>query len=375
MRLIDISGQRFGKLIVIKRAKSTSKDAKFLCKCDCGNEVIKNGRTLRDGRALLDCGCQPPKLLMDLTGKRFGKLVALKRINRHSWQCQCDCGRVGNISAHKLRKGIQKSCGCLFYFHDDREGAMIQQVYNYYSKDAKKRNLYFNLNKKQFGRLILASCYYCGIEWSNQQRDTKKKDSNFILKYNGIDRVNSQLGYEISNIVSCCRTCNHSKRLLDLYTFKTWIIKVYKYFAEQIPDFELNKKYQYSQLLNSFKGKVEITTIKSLYAIYRYKAENRRNKSIPFKISLSLFRYLILQPCFYCNKKWYSQSIYRGFVLTYNGIDRVDNSRGYTWDNTITCCGTCNNAKEQMTIETFRRWIKRVYYFWANKKMGLYKWL
>lgn len=41
-----------------------------------------------------------------------------------------------------------------------------------------------------------------------------------------------------------------------------------------------------------------------------------------------------------------------------NGIDRVDSLRGYTVDNSVTCCWICNNAKTDMTLEEFFAWIK-----------------
>lgn len=53
---IDLSGQRFGKLTVISRC-SVSRDGQWMwmCKCDCGNEVILCSRGVRKGRR--SCGC------------------------------------------------------------------------------------------------------------------------------------------------------------------------------------------------------------------------------------------------------------------------------------------------------------------------------
>ena len=45
---------------------------------------------------------------------------------------------------------------------------------------------------------------------------------------------------------------------------------------------------------------------------------------------------------------------------TYNGIDRVDNTRGYTLDNVVPCCFKCNRAKDTMTKEEFLEWVGRV---------------
>jgi len=45
----------------------------------------------------------------------------------------------------------------------------------------------------------------------------------------------------------------------------------------------------------------------------------------------------------------------------YNGIDRKINSRGYTPDNSLPCCRTCNFMKKDMDYQTFVDWIGRAY--------------
>ena len=61
--------------------------------------------------------------LIDLAGRRFGRLVVLERSGTYIppggkgtsaiWRCKCDCGKVVNIEGGSLRKGHTKSCGCL----------------------------------------------------------------------------------------------------------------------------------------------------------------------------------------------------------------------------------------------------------------------
>ena len=57
-RLIDLTGQRFGRLVVIKRVPSIAgtTNARWLCRCDCGNETMVLGTTLRRGESK-SCGC------------------------------------------------------------------------------------------------------------------------------------------------------------------------------------------------------------------------------------------------------------------------------------------------------------------------------
>ena len=61
-----------------------------------------------------------PVNFKDLTGRRFGRLIALCRVECPStfkkrvtrWRCRCDCGNVKDISGYKLLNGNTTSCGC-----------------------------------------------------------------------------------------------------------------------------------------------------------------------------------------------------------------------------------------------------------------------
>lgn len=53
---------------------------------------------------------------LDITGQRFGKLIALKKAPSRNgntyWLCQCDCGNQKEIQTGNLTRGATKSCGC-----------------------------------------------------------------------------------------------------------------------------------------------------------------------------------------------------------------------------------------------------------------------
>ena len=49
----------------------------------------------------------------DLTGKKFGRLIALKYLGKSMWHCKCDCGNECDILAYNLTHNLTKSCGCL----------------------------------------------------------------------------------------------------------------------------------------------------------------------------------------------------------------------------------------------------------------------
>jgi len=80
-------------------------------------------------------------------------------------------------------------------------------------------------------------------------------------------------------------------------------------------------------------------------------------------LSKEQFRKLTQQNCFYCDIKPHSSSNHKkcNGKFIYNGIDRVDNTKGYTIDNCVTCCGTCNWMKRTYTQQEFLLKIKLIY--------------
>ena len=80
---IDLTGQKFGDLTVIKKAEIVKVKygtiIKWLCKCNCGNERIFPGTELRRGNAK-HCGCLK---VQNLIGQKFGKLTVIKRVKNN----------------------------------------------------------------------------------------------------------------------------------------------------------------------------------------------------------------------------------------------------------------------------------------------------
>lgn len=105
------------RLTVLYRAPNHGKKVYWHVKCECGNELDVEGYSLNGNT--LSCGCLHKerwrKPRFDLTGKRFGNLIALESFNRGNkviWKCKCDCGKFNEVSSSDLLGGHSKSCGC-----------------------------------------------------------------------------------------------------------------------------------------------------------------------------------------------------------------------------------------------------------------------
>ena len=97
------------------------KSTTWLCKCDCGGETKVTSSGLKGkGSQSCGCLHKErtsSASLDDLTGRRFGRLLVLERAldptyTSVMWKCLCDCGNTHITHAGSLKMGYTKSCGC-----------------------------------------------------------------------------------------------------------------------------------------------------------------------------------------------------------------------------------------------------------------------
>lgn len=108
---------------------------------------------------------------------------------------------------------------------------------------------------------------------------------------------------------------------------------------------------------------------RQLFLAYKQGANKRDFK---FSIDLKTFERLTSGDCHYCGVPP-SNTTTRGKLMPtngeyiYNGIDRVDSSKGYIADNTVSCCTTCNYAKHTLSYDEFMQWIDRLVNFHTER--------
>lgn len=99
-----------------------------------------------------------------------------------------------------------------------------------------------------------------------------------------------------------------------------------------------------------------------LYGQYRYKAKIR---GLTFTINIDEFQGLIFNRCYLCGSPPQNRIHRRNIVgeLIYNGLDRVDSSRGYEIDNVKACCFKCNIMKMKTPLKDFKRQVSKIFKF------------
>lgn len=213
-RVEDFKRKRFGKWIVIKRDKVSKKEVRWICKCDCGTVKSVSSNSLKKGTST-NCGCER---FVDLSGKRFGKLLVLKRANPiisnsgktvQMWKCRCDCGNEVTVRHNCLQSGHTTSCGC---YHKEKFGD-INRTHNLSYKShlygvwkSMKDRCYREKCKsyKNYGKRGISVCdewrddYKAFYDWA-MENGYKEDTGNGSVNVLSIDRIDVNGNYEPNN--------------------------------------------------------------------------------------------------------------------------------------------------------------------------------
>ena len=181
----------------------------------------------------------------------------------------------------------------------------IKPQYTSYKKGACERILEFKISFDEYESIVNKPCYYCGI---TQERG-----------FNGIDRVNSSIGYINENCVSCCKMCNYMKGSLSLSVFIKRVNHILTY---------------QNRITGNLYPECFANHKKSTYNQYR----NRAVKvGLEFCITPLQYNDITSQCCYICGKI--------NDEFNENGMDRLDNNVGYLIENIKACCAECNCMK------------------------------
>lgn len=243
----DYSGQRFGRRVIIKEMprQKTSRSVRrvWLCRCDCGTEQVKDIGQLK---AYPSCGCLQKEIVKGIVSKikpgdKFGHLTAIRFIPKLSekdtsqWECFCSCGKTVNVRSYSLLHGRTQSCGCksneirhASFLEKgiilDHIVAKINRWFHYYTKSAKERGLDFTIDLDFFRNTVTKDCWYCGAPAELQKR-----------KFNGLDRMQNDLGYTPENCLPCCWICNKRKSASNYDEFRDWVTTVANNLKKKTP--------------------------------------------------------------------------------------------------------------------------------------------
>lgn len=111
-----------------------------------------------------------------------------------------------------------------------RGGDPLNWLFSNYRKEAKNRELPFELTREQFKTFVKQACHYCGIEPRLRHFSTYDRVGGATHAHaNGIDRRDNTIGYTLANSVACCTVCNLAKSSLPVEDFEQWILRAAKH--------------------------------------------------------------------------------------------------------------------------------------------------
>lgn len=189
----------------------------------------------------------------------------------------------------------------------------MDSQYGVYKSSAITKQLDFEITIDEYKSIVILPCHYCGI--------VQEKG------FNGMDRLDSTVGYVMGNCVSCCQMCNYMKVSLSASIFVER--------AEHIATF--HKKIDGLYCTHACKDIMSVN-----YATCKFSAILRK---INFELIKEAFYEKCKECCYLCGKE--------NTKTHQNGLDRIDSSIGYIETNIQSCCGSCNYMKNNYSLESF----------------------
>lgn len=157
---------------------------------------------------------RPNKRFIDLTGQRFGRYVVLRRAENTPsggtrWVCRCDCGNERIVTAAHLRSGHSKSCGCLGLEHATqakiKHGKSNTPLYRVFLSMHNRCELKTVKEYRWYGGKGVKVC----SEWKNFEHFYEWSMKNGYIKGLEIDRIDHNKGYCPEN----CRWITSSENI------------------------------------------------------------------------------------------------------------------------------------------------------------------
>ena len=252
----------------------------------------------------------------------------------------CKNKEKNNTAAHilKLRElyHIDNNISDMTELHKVQEVYTISvaELWRSIQRNAYSRCLLFTISEFEFEKLTIQPCYYCGFQ--------------SISRLNGIDRVDNNKGYILSNCITCCKMCNTIKNTQHPLEFLDKVQLIYSYSLQNL-EFSLKNIEKWTSYISS--------TPRDSYNHYKFEAKRR---NINLTLTDIEYNRLICGKCYLCG-------IPNITNVHMNGVDRLDSSiRCYSLDNSKTCCGHCNVMKGILSYSDFIKKIVQINNYKCN---------
>lgn len=230
----DITGQRFGDMIVLKDSGfRQNRKVVWFCECDCGESFYVRSDHINTGKTTSCPKCASKRNIENLLSKnnttrkninigdRFGKLTILEQLNEkdsartYYWLCQCDCGNITKVAGSHWGKTY--SCGSCLKSKGEYKISQILIENNIQFEQEKT----FNTCRFPDSQILARYDFYL-------------PDFNLLIEYDGIQHYFCQKNKSLNNK-------ENFKQLQQRDLFKTQLAKENNIKLKRIPYYDYNK--------------------------------------------------------------------------------------------------------------------------------------
>lgn len=204
----DLTGYKFGQLLVLRLECFKNGKRYWLCKCDCCKEIVVQTKDLTCNNTK-SCGCIRAK---NLTNKRLGLLIGQKLSNKTDkhgnkyWECLCDCGNTVTVVYSELISGRKNNCGCIKHpkgnKHKSWSGCkdISGSFWCRIKASAKLRNIPFDITIEQAWEILQKQEYKSYLSGKLLYLPKASNDYHTGNCTASLDRIDSGKGYTIDNV-------------------------------------------------------------------------------------------------------------------------------------------------------------------------------
>ena len=230
-RLVNVAGQRFGRLTALDYVRANDGRGRWRCVCDCGAEVLANSDNLKK----MKYGCRPcadrfasEHRTKDALGQTFGKLTAISKApGKGRWLCRCECGEQHTAIGSHLRNGKTTECRkCALANRGIKRrrhstGDMPKTFWDSVVRGANSREIDIVITAEEAYSVLEDQEWKCALSGVDIRFRTKGRENTASL-----DRINSDKGYVVGNVQWVHKVVNFMKRDLDQQTFIEWCERI-----------------------------------------------------------------------------------------------------------------------------------------------------
>lgn len=162
------------------------------------------------------------KTSIDYSNRKFGKLLAIKRISGgHDsiWLCKCDCGNKCKITASNLKRGAKFCWSCRNNNLSEKKwngyGDIPHTFFSKIKRQAENRQLSFDITIEEIWSLFIKQNKKCALSDMDLFFVRKSKSKSKVYSTASLDRIDSNKGYTLDNVQWVHKDVNIMKNKYD----------------------------------------------------------------------------------------------------------------------------------------------------------------